>query len=179
MRLFEDFIDTLDREEVVTQDKSIDNSENFMFMFQLELGYQPNTDNLEVTLARKATRMEAILRQTREVSAFTPVRYFTMSSVFPKCDIIEVVPVDVPKEDFLRYSASGNYIKMRFLADCKFKSIEKAMRFIINIQNLFKTSYDGYSRSVVIYDIKKRKFHPVRYIEDVEKGIDEKRSAAQ
>ena len=39
MKIFEDFIDTLDREEVVTQDKSIDNSENFMFMFLLELGY--------------------------------------------------------------------------------------------------------------------------------------------
>ena len=133
MRLFEDFIDTLDREEVVTQDKSIDNSENFMFMFTMELGYVPNYDNLEVTLRRNARRIEAILRQTREVSAFSPVVYFTASETYPKCDIIEIVPNDVTKEDFLRYYASHNWLKMRFLVDCRFKSIDNAMHFIINI----------------------------------------------
>ena len=139
MKLFEDYIENIDSDEVITHipdDKSVaDDIYNYDYVFVMEIENEDWKQTLEQELTNIKRTAEGLLDKTPQIISHSSVDFITKGNMFPDFDFIKR-DFDVMEEVAATWQAAAYKLRLRFFANCNFKSLISVIMFASNIQKI-------------------------------------------
>ena len=144
-RLFEDFIDIVDSQDIVKQgdaEKGSTNWDAYETWFSIEIRNVSYEADLDYKLHRLARKIEAVLNMCKDIIRHSAVTFYTSNEHYLEAGspLIEIYKGKVEpsnifgnKETFFD-NLVNNSLCIRFAADTRFRSVETFLRFAATIQ---------------------------------------------
>ena len=142
-RLFEDFIDNVDSQDIVKQsetEKRTTNWDTYETWFSIEIRNVSYEAELDIKLQRLARKIEAVLNMCKDVTRHSAVTFYTSNEKYIEAGspLIEIYKAKINPSNIFDVTFFDNLVNhslcIRFAADTRFRSVETFLRFAAVIQ---------------------------------------------